>query len=538
MNDKSNHFRSLILAGGGIKVGYQGGCLQVLLDEAGLQFDHIDGASGGCFNAIMMCSGMSGKEIADNWRNLNPFDMISFNWAEYYKLYWARSISTLDKLRSEVFPKWGLNWQRIRDCRKPVGTFNIYNFSKKKLLTIENRDMDEDLLVASVALPMWFPPVIRQSEVLFDAVYCTDGNVGEGVRRGADEMWSVWTVADQPEYRNGFLAQYFHIIETASDTRFFREWEEIEAVNQAIAQHGADTSRPAPDLQMREGYQSQPPGWRPPPGRKPIDLHLIKQEVPIHYLINVSRDRMAETVEMGVRDAREYCRKAGLLSGAPVVTGPTSPVTHAPIGVEFTETMKGFFTPGENDPEKGEQQGKKDGNRLDFRITIHAGDLDKFIHFPEHEASVTGWVESQALGGRMDVTQGRFNLFVIEDQAGPQNPGRKQMLYHLNFRSPDGKLHLLDGVKQVHENPNTDMWADLTTLFTKVYRVDGQQQTLVGSGVLHIHLLDFMQQLTTFRVHDAGSPAASMQALNRFGQFFMGQVWDVYERHIMDYAPF
>ena len=82
---KSNRFRSLILAGGGIKVGYQAGCLQVLLDEAGLQFDHIDGASGGCFNAIMMCSGMSGKEIADNWRNLNPFDMISFNWARLSK---------------------------------------------------------------------------------------------------------------------------------------------------------------------------------------------------------------------------------------------------------------------------------------------------------------------------------------------------------------------------------------------------------------------------------------------------------------------
>jgi len=42
-------FRSLMLAGGGIKVGYQAGCLQVLLDEAGLKFDHVDGASGGCF---------------------------------------------------------------------------------------------------------------------------------------------------------------------------------------------------------------------------------------------------------------------------------------------------------------------------------------------------------------------------------------------------------------------------------------------------------------------------------------------------------
>jgi len=39
--------RSLILAGGGIKVGVQAGVLQVWLDEAGIEFDHADGASGG-----------------------------------------------------------------------------------------------------------------------------------------------------------------------------------------------------------------------------------------------------------------------------------------------------------------------------------------------------------------------------------------------------------------------------------------------------------------------------------------------------------
>ncbi len=38
--------RSLILAGGGYKVAFQAGVLQVWLDEAGLEFDHADGASG------------------------------------------------------------------------------------------------------------------------------------------------------------------------------------------------------------------------------------------------------------------------------------------------------------------------------------------------------------------------------------------------------------------------------------------------------------------------------------------------------------
>jgi predicted patatin/cPLA2 family phospholipase len=41
--------RALILAGGGVKVAFQAGVLQVWLDEAELRFDHADGASGGTF---------------------------------------------------------------------------------------------------------------------------------------------------------------------------------------------------------------------------------------------------------------------------------------------------------------------------------------------------------------------------------------------------------------------------------------------------------------------------------------------------------
>jgi len=60
---------SLVLAGGGIKVGFQAGVLQVWLDEAGLTFDHAAGASrGGCLNLVMYYQGMTGAPMADNWR--------------------------------------------------------------------------------------------------------------------------------------------------------------------------------------------------------------------------------------------------------------------------------------------------------------------------------------------------------------------------------------------------------------------------------------------------------------------------------------
>src|SRR5216683_1715685 len=128
--------RSLILAGGGIKVAFQAGVLQVWLDEAGLTFDHVDGASGGVFNLAMMCQGMKGAQIADNWRTLNPRAGISFNVAEFPKLIYAESLFTLDAYRSHVFPQWGLDWNRIRATALNA-TFNVFNFSRKELQVID-----------------------------------------------------------------------------------------------------------------------------------------------------------------------------------------------------------------------------------------------------------------------------------------------------------------------------------------------------------------------------------------------------------------
>jgi len=71
--------RSLILAGGGLKVAFQAGVLQVWLDEAGLTFDHVDGASGGVFNRATHCQGMSGRQIADNWRHTRLVEGVSLN---------------------------------------------------------------------------------------------------------------------------------------------------------------------------------------------------------------------------------------------------------------------------------------------------------------------------------------------------------------------------------------------------------------------------------------------------------------------------
>src|SRR5437867_2280839 len=270
-----------------MKVGFQAGVLQVWFDEAGLAFEHADGASGGNFNLAMYCQGMSGQQIADNWRNLNPFLPVDLNWENYWKLFWAPSAFTYDNFRRKVLPFWGIDWKKINSSPR-LGTFNVFNFSKKQLEVITNAEMAEDWLIASVSLPMWFPPVKINGQTYIDAVFVSDANVEEAVRRGADEIWTIWTVSTRDEWLDGFVANYFQIIETVADANFFNIWRRIEANNKAIK------------------------AGQPGEFGRIIEQKLLQAEVPLHYLFNFSKDRMAEAVNLGVKMAREWCRQQGI----------------------------------------------------------------------------------------------------------------------------------------------------------------------------------------------------------------------------------
>ncbi|HEX6738317.1 MAG TPA: patatin-like phospholipase family protein, partial [Vicinamibacteria bacterium] len=150
--------RSLMLAGGGVKVAFQAGALQVWLDEAGIEFDHADAVSAACFNLAMWAQGMSGTRIADNWRAFRPLSAVTLNWRELLRLPWAESLLKLDAFRRKVFPTWGLDFAALKASPR-LATFNVYNFSRHELRPVPTAEITEDLLIAAASLSLWFPPV-------------------------------------------------------------------------------------------------------------------------------------------------------------------------------------------------------------------------------------------------------------------------------------------------------------------------------------------------------------------------------------------
>lgn len=483
--------RSLIMAGGGLKVAYQAGVLQVWLDEAGLSFEHADGASGGVFNLVQYCQGSSGTEIADSWRDFPIFSSISLNWRQYLRLFAADSLMTYDAFRKHVLrARWKLNWGKIRSSRI-IGTFNAYNFSKNKLETRTQDQIDEDYLLACVSLPMWFPPITIGNDRFIDAVYLTDANLLEAIARGADELWIIWKVGRKAVWKGGFIAEYFQIIETSANGRLKLDLERIEANNVAISN-----------------------GGRGEFGR-PIKVEMLAGDVPLHYLINFSSTRFTAAVEQGIADARVWCAARGI----PLKTSAQG----ALLAMSFQELMQGSFALGAQEPEQAAKQASLGASTMAMHASIVIDDLDRFLNEPTHAGRLAGTIDFTPFGVGIPITAGSFNLL---ERTGPQV---KEFIYQLQIQNRE-RTYFLDGHKYVRRDG--ELWKDTTTLHVTLHEGSDASGPVVGAGILTLGISNFIRTLGSIRVHNARTSAGSIGALERFGKFFLGELWDTYGVHI------
>jgi predicted patatin/cPLA2 family phospholipase len=502
--------RSLMLAGGGVKIAFQAGVLQVWLDEAGIEFDHADGVSAACFNLAMWTQGMSGSQIADNWRNLDPLGGVDVNWSQLARLIYAESLFELDAYRRKIFPAWGLDWDKLRASSREA-TFNVYNFSKHELRPLTPPEMTEDFLVATASLPMWFPPVRIDGETYIDAVFNTASNIEEAIRRGSDELWIIWTTSQRGEWQDGFVGNFFGIFEATTNNAYKQVLSRIGRNNDAIASgaHGEFNRH--------------------------ITVRELKAEVPLHYLLNFSKDRAAEAVNRGVEAAREWCEANGVSYQRGDVYPPE--VHTAQTSLRFTEEVKGYLGFGATGYQDGFEQGKADKQHFEAHINIHIDGVNRFITTPEHEASVEGFILCEMLGGRLPFNRGTFNIFVDEG-----DPAHKKVVYRIFFYDADGKTLTLSGFKDLHDDPGMDFLSDTSTMFAKIHRgmlLDDAEETseVVAAGILRVGMIAFLKQLTTF--HTEGPTLADRAStLTRFGLFYFGRLWDVYARRLLSSAPF
>jgi predicted acylesterase/phospholipase RssA len=481
--------RSLVLAGGGMRVAYQAGVIAAL-SEAGITFRHVDGTSGGIINLAMLLSGRTPEQMCDAWSTLDQKQFVSLPpLRDFLKGPNAPAWGDADGIRDYVFPHLGVDTGQIRSQSTMDGTINVCNFSRKTVETIPHDRIDEDYLVAGISLPMLMPAVRKNGEWYTDAVWIMDANVLEAARRGADEIWLVWCIGNTPEYHDGAFLQYVHMIEMAANGSLFGQLERVQEI----------------------------------PGRaKPVILHVIKPEFPLpldpdYYLGHISG---ATLVDMGFADASRYLttmRPEGVPL-TPEVTRMRTPTS----GVMFNETMKGRFALGVTDPREVAEMPEGEGGTLAIHVTVHIDDIDRFVEDPSHKGVLTGRVDFPPFITQHHASTGVFNLFCPSD-----DPRMTLMVYELGFRH-EGRDYYLAGHKEVRDDPGIDVWKDTTTLFTTLHEGTDRTGPIVGAGVLRLGVNELASLVASMRPTNAPGLATKTSAIAKFGKLFLRELWTTY----------
>jgi hypothetical protein len=201
----------------------------------------------------------------------------------------------------KVFPALGIDPAAIRSSPLP-GTFNLVDFVTKRCVAVPNTEIDLEMMAAGMSLPLFMPPLRRDGHIWTDAVWVKDANVGEALRRGADEVWLVWCIGNSPYWGDGFLEQYVHMIEMSANGALFAELAAAD---------------------------------------RPFVLHVVKPTYPLPLDPEFFAGRIAADtlVAMGYRDAWDYLDGADP-SGVAKDPGCTA-MQDPPRGVRFRERMRG-----------------------------------------------------------------------------------------------------------------------------------------------------------------------------------------------------
>jgi len=481
-----------------MRVAYQAGVIRALA-ESGVTFEHGDGASGGTMNLAMLMSGIAPTDMCARWSSLDPKAFVSLPpVSDLVHALHLPAWGDADGIRETVFPHLGIDVDAIRRHHGMRGTFNVCNFSRKTVEVIPHTDLDLDLLIAGISLPILMPAVHTRGAWYTDAVWIKDANVDEAVRQGADEIWLVWCIGNTPEYQNGAFPQYVHMIEMAANGSLFEQFKRVDAINARIARGESVDGRTTP-----------------------IVLHVIKPELPIpldpdYYLGRVSGTTL---VEMGYADASRYLatRTSAGIPWTPEATQMQQPRP----GLTFNETMSGDVILGATDPKTFDSATGKRGE-VAIHVSVLIDDIETFITNPSHPGRLTGHVSSALFGGDVPATKGVFNLF-----SPTNDPSLKLMVYELGF-TYNGTSYYLAGRKEVRDDPGFDLWSDTTTLYTTLHEGADASAPAVGAGVLHLGVTELLGLVRSMHATNAESLSDGARAIERFGMFFLGSLWTRY----------
>jgi predicted acylesterase/phospholipase RssA len=468
-----------------MRLAYQAGVLKAL-EEAGLQFTHADGTSGGIFNLAMLLSGLSTAEMCNNWSSVRIKDFISFfPLRKYLSPLQLPSFGDADGIARKIFPHLGIDIDRIRQEERLAGTFNVCNYSWKTNEAIPHRNVQLEHLIAGVSLPMLMPAQKIGTDWYIDAVWIKDANLLEAVKRGAEEIWLVWAIGNQHQYQGGSFRQYVHMIEMSANGALFAEFDYINELNSRIEK-----------------------GDFPYGQKEGVKVHIIKPAYPLPLDNDLYFNRINTTtlLEMGYADAKAYVLGTDPYPAAP---SPQSTKMKEP-GVAFSCRAR----------LRGQLQQKEVLLHLSF--SIH--DVDRFVeaHLPyQLVASLSFTTADVAYYGY----QGRFEV-----EPGAAADGSKNGSFSFRI-SMSGEDYYVQGGW-----PLNAISTALEAVEIALHKGNSAAGELVSSSLFTATATDRRYLLKSFSFYNTSGWTEKRKARQKLKRYFFGTEKKLYHPKPLHYG--
>lgn len=244
------------------------------------------------------------------------------------------------------------------------------------------------------------------------------------------------------------------------------------------------------------------------------------------WTISALAERCAEQLLEAHPALTRRTRTAAAAAQSPVAQSPVTqpPAASGPAArrdaVRFTERMAGWLSPLAA-PRPAPSPQPAGAVPLSFLLTVEWPSMRALEADPAMFAASVGTVRCALLSPEpLTVAGGRFQLFV-------DTPDGTQMRHELRLRARDGAEFVLEGHKEIVDDPGPDLFHDTRTLFIRVLRVEGDSRVLVGHGVVQTAVRDLLQQVQTITGVDQPL-AGDLRTRAAFLRTFLGRVRDVY----------
>lgn len=258
-----------------------------------------------------------------------------------------------------------------------------------------------------------------------------------------------------------------------------------------------------------------------------------------------------------------------------------TPFQSQPLGIEFHESMEGYYSPTDQSPDRFPSDAHRDAEyrrlegvgtpqyplRVELRVS-HAN-LSEFLEDESHRLALEGRL-SLMLPGERHRTEHRvtgfLNLLVekLDDKLDDEQQARRDAHQYFTteqaqlrkqrsrssyltqndcpdpergrplpagtrfmrylLESSDGTF-ALDGYKRISNKPGLGAYRDVTCLFVKVHRAGN----LFGAGAIHIDVSELLEkQLPSVRATGTTDQARQAWATQAFVSYFFGSLQRIY----------